>query len=156
MSKATTQTIANVPKVHKTGVCDALLPSYEASNTRAGNCRSHWGLHVCSTPAVPAACPGGSRYSLLFQGLIQRGNEGQQNSRLRQVQRAHCPDTVFQAKKHDLRTASCLLSPRSTAMHTNSIGDIPDQEYLYHLHREILVQRVLVACPVRLEAKERG
>lgn len=37
MSKATTQTIANVPKVHKTRVCDALLPSYEASNTRAGN-----------------------------------------------------------------------------------------------------------------------
>ena len=41
-------------------------------------------------------------------------------------------------------------------MHTNSIGDIPDQEFLYPPHREILVQRVLVACPARLEAKEQG
>lgn len=41
-------------------------------------------------------------------------------------------------------------------MHTDSTGDISDEEYLYSPHREILVQRVLVACPVRLEAKEQG
>lgn len=33
---------------------------------------------------------------------------------------------------------------------------MPDKEYLYLPRREILVQRVLVACPVRLEAKEQG
>lgn len=41
-------------------------------------------------------------------------------------------------------------------MHTNSIGEISDQECLYPTHREILVQRVLVACLARSEAKEQG
>lgn len=74
----------------------------------------------------------------------------------RHVQRTCCPGTVSRQETPDLRTSACLLTPRSTAMHTDSTGDISDEEYLYSPHREILVQRVLVACPVRLEAKEQG
>lgn len=33
---------------------------------------------------------------------------------------------------------------------------MPDKEYLYLLHREILVQKVPVACRERLETKEQG
>lgn len=76
MSKATAQIIANDPKMRRTGVCDVLLPSHEVSNNRAGHCGSQWALHVSSAATVPAACPGGSRYSLLFQGLVQNGVKG--------------------------------------------------------------------------------
>lgn len=40
--------------------------------------------------------------------------------------------------------------------HARRAGDVSDKEYLYLPRREILVQRVPVACRVRLETKEQG
>ena len=112
MSKAAAQTIANEPKMHRAGVCHVLLPSHEVSNTRAGNSRYRWGLHVCSAPTVPAACPDGSRYSLLFQGLIQRRDEELQSSRLRDVFRGYTALTLC-FKPRSTRFEKSAMPPHS-------------------------------------------
>lgn len=149
MSKASAQIIVNEPQMGRAGVCvcDVPLPSRAVSTEhQSWACRSLWAV-LCSH------CATGTRYSLLLQGLAQREHEGQQSSRLSNVpiQGARCPDSVLNQETPGLRRASW-----STAMHIDSTGEIPDQEYLYPSHREILVQRVLVVCLVRLETKEPG
>lgn len=112
VSKETAQIIANEPQMDRIRVCVMCYgPAMQCPfSIRAGN----------ADPTVLCShCATGTRYSLLLQGLVQRGGKGQQSSRLRDIQRAHCPDIVSNQETPGLRRTSW-----STAMHTDGIGDI--------------------------------
>lgn len=139
--------------MHRIDICDALLPN-----------QGHgWELQVPvgSATTVPAACLAlrSCDNHLQKQHLQPPGvdpklseDEGQRSLRQNNVFRGHSALTLL-LKPRSTRFENSALPPHC---HAHRAGDVPEKEYLYLPHREILVQRVPVACRVRLETKEQG
>lgn len=107
MSTAAVPTIANEPKMHRVRACGALVPAMKCPAPKL-RLAAPSGLCRCA----PAMLPGGSRSSFVFQSWIQRGEEGQQSSRLRDMLRGHAALTCF-FKPRNTRFEDRSMPPHS-------------------------------------------